>query len=354
MQSVRNIAPGENNPRNSEGDFLRLSDGRIIFAYTRFYGDSYSDHAPCDIAALYSADGGLTWSESERIIARAERHGVKNIMSVTLHRFENGDAGLFYLAKNADATIDMYLLRSRDDFESFYTCIHVLPERFRGYYVVNNCRIERAGSGRLIIAAALHRSAADENGDFYFDGRASAYFYYSDDDGFTWRESVGMITMPTPCCSDTGLQEPGVSELPGGALYAYMRTDLKTQYESISADGGAHWTPAQPSRFTSPASPMKIARNPWSGIYYAVHNPADGCAGRDTSISWGRAPLIIEASENGVDYKYLAEVDDDPVRGFCYPAIFFADEHTMLISYCSGGREDKCCLSRTTIISVKI
>jgi len=32
-----------NNPRNSEGAFITLADGRILFAYSRYYGSSWSD-----------------------------------------------------------------------------------------------------------------------------------------------------------------------------------------------------------------------------------------------------------------------------------------------------------------------
>lgn len=34
------IGPKEDNPRNSEGTFLELQDGEIIFVYSRFRGDS--------------------------------------------------------------------------------------------------------------------------------------------------------------------------------------------------------------------------------------------------------------------------------------------------------------------------
>ena len=39
------LPPGPDNPRNSEGAFMPLKDGRIMFAYSRFTG-SFSDHAP--------------------------------------------------------------------------------------------------------------------------------------------------------------------------------------------------------------------------------------------------------------------------------------------------------------------
>ena len=32
---ILNLSPGENNPRNSEGDFVRLKDGRIMFVFSQ-------------------------------------------------------------------------------------------------------------------------------------------------------------------------------------------------------------------------------------------------------------------------------------------------------------------------------
>lgn len=40
VKTVLQLNPGENNPRNSEGDFVRLKDGRIMFIYTHFTGKS--------------------------------------------------------------------------------------------------------------------------------------------------------------------------------------------------------------------------------------------------------------------------------------------------------------------------
>ena len=44
-QAVLELTHGRNNPRNSEGAFVALKDGRIMYAYTRYYGKSWSDEA---------------------------------------------------------------------------------------------------------------------------------------------------------------------------------------------------------------------------------------------------------------------------------------------------------------------
>ena len=50
------LKTGKGNPRNGEGSFIRLKDGRIMYAYTQYYGDDWNDHATARIAAYYSSD----------------------------------------------------------------------------------------------------------------------------------------------------------------------------------------------------------------------------------------------------------------------------------------------------------
>ena len=44
-RSVLFLAAKPGNPRNGESTCIRLRDGRIMFAYTEYYGDSWEDHA---------------------------------------------------------------------------------------------------------------------------------------------------------------------------------------------------------------------------------------------------------------------------------------------------------------------
>ena len=90
IRLVHQLPPGENNARNSEGAFIRGTEGEILFAYSRYRGQSTHDHAPCDIALIESRDEGETWSEP-RVIAPAAAFGVKNVMSVSALRQLNGD-----------------------------------------------------------------------------------------------------------------------------------------------------------------------------------------------------------------------------------------------------------------------
>ena len=102
---VSMLAPGENNPRNGEGTFLRLRDGGILYAYSRYLGASWDDHADADIAGIVSYDEGETWSEPR--ILQAHDALSSNFMCPSLLRMENGDVGLVYLRKYRDDLDDV-------------------------------------------------------------------------------------------------------------------------------------------------------------------------------------------------------------------------------------------------------
>ncbi len=346
------LCPGEGNPRNSEGAFLRLRDGRILFAYSRYIGTDAGDDAECEIAGIYSYDNGETWdTEHIRTLVRASEYSEKNVMSVSLERMDNGDAGLFYLVKHdANHNSSYVLRRSMDEFESFSEEVRILPERFSAYYVVNNDRICHAGENVWVVPAAKQ---AETPGMYNYASVYESLFVVSYDDGHTWKQLGPILFLSEASYSATGLQEPGICVLPGNVWYAYFRTDRMWQYESVSLDQGEHWFSPQPSKFTSAMSPMLIKQNPCSGKYYAVWNPVPDYPGRPhPGHSWtaGRNPLVIADSADGVRFSEMYTLENDETRGFCYPALYFLDEKTALISYCSGGDTDGCCcLNRTTI-----
>jgi len=354
MRIVASFAPDTEFTRHSEGSFLRLKDGRIMFAYSRFTGHN-GDDAPSDLVAVYSSDEGETWSEA-RVLIRASMYNTKNVMSVSLMSMSNGDLGLFYIIKQTPAINRIMLSRSRDDGESFYSHVECTKAENAAYFVLNNDRVIRLKSGRILIPLAHHHSTLSADGmKGYLGMRAANYFLYSDDDGLTWNESPDMV-YPTFTNTDTGLQEPGVIEKLNGAIWAYARTDKMYQYEYFSVDGGIHWTLPQPSRFTSPDSPMLIKRRPGTDELIAVWNPVPRYNGRpEYAAGWGRTPLVYAVSaDDGLTWSDCKVIESKEEHGYCYPAIFFTDDGCMLVSYCSGGPEDGICLARTSIMKIKL
>ena len=118
-RTVCMLTTDSKNPRNGEGSFMRLNDGRIMYAYTQYCGDDWTDHATARIVAIYSSDEGESWSDAAVLIEK--RSDQMNIMSVSLLRMNNGDLGIFYLEKRQkDSTIicDPIFRRSSDEGKS--------------------------------------------------------------------------------------------------------------------------------------------------------------------------------------------------------------------------------------------
>lgn len=350
---VLDLPPGPGNPRNSEGAFLDLKDGRILFVYSHFLGTSSADAAKARLAARISADGGETWG-ADVFIATPEEDTAMNVMSVSLLRHANGDIGMFYLLRRSWRDMRMFGRRSADEGRTWSEPVLVMPAA--GYYVVNNDRVVRLASGRLIVPAALHRAIADRNESTAVDWRGVAEFFLSDDDGRTWRRAPGYATLPS-AHTRSGLQEPGVVELTPGHLWAWARTDLGRQYEMFSADGGETWSVPAPSRFTSPNSPLSMKRLPGSDRLLAVWNPGAAYETRPLGrVGGDRTPLVIATGRAPAGAWSRATIVDGTEggdAGFCYTAIHFTND-AVLLAYCAGGEADRSRLARIRISKIAL
>ena len=98
MKLVWDKGPTAENGRNSEGSFIRIPDGSIMFAYSRYTSSTAEDDDACGIAAIRSYDEGETWTEPE-VIVKAESFGVTNIMSVSCIYQKDGNIGVYFLIK---------------------------------------------------------------------------------------------------------------------------------------------------------------------------------------------------------------------------------------------------------------
>jgi len=357
---VLDLSHGPDNPRNSEGSFVTLADGRILFAYTRYYGESWADDATARICARYSADDGCSWSERDELLV--EREGRCNVMSVSLLRLQDGRIGLWYLRKNSLADCRAYLRTSRDEGKSWSRPVLCIPAP--GYFVVNNDRVIQLRGGRIVVPASYHRTrlAPDRRRQSpcgAADERGLALSFLSDDGGRTWRESSDWWALPVR--SKAGLQEPGIIELTDGRLYACCRTDTGCQYEMVSADGGDTWSPPRPAVFRSPRSPLSIKRLPGTGDLLAVWNdhsgqlaPVHPAEHSFTSKSWGRTPLVAAISRDDArTWERHKLIESDPQRGFCYTAIHDTGA-AVLLAYCCGGGDrgavlQDLCIRRVTL-----
>ncbi len=335
---VLEIRATEENPRNSEGAFITLEDGRILFFYTYFYGGS-EDHGAANISAIESKDGGRTWSREPKVII--ENYGGQNVMSVSLLRLQNGAIALFYAVKNSIHDCCPVMQISTDEAGSWSTPVTVI--KAPGYFVLNNDRVIQLKSGRLIVPVAYHRpvqtegNAVDRKPSFYDDGSGNAIdlrgivvWYLSDDDGKTWYESDYWWALPERD-RVAGFQEPGVVELQDGSIFSWVRTDVGVQYGFYSTDKGRSFSPPERTSLISPCSPASIKRIPGTPDLLAVYNDHSG---RFPYTPKRRNPLVAAISrDNGKTWENHTVIEPSTDGHYCYTAIHFAGDAVLLAYY---------------------
>lgn len=359
---ILDLAPTPENQRNSEGAFIYLKNGDILFAYSRYSG-GIDDGCTADIYGIISKDDGETFGEPFEIITH-EQMNADNIMSVSFLRMANDDIGMFFLAKRDQDQCICYLIRSADEGKTWSEA--VLCSEPTGYICVNNDRVIRTESGKILVPAALYQPIIryDDNGNKIFKGCTTGdlHIYESDDDGYTWNTIVKDITIPISRGCTSGVQEPGLLETEKGKLWCFIRNFSSRQYECFSEDDGKTWDTPLPSCFMSPASPL-CSKKLSDGRIIAIWNPIPAYFGRQTVFEngmWtgGRDPLVLAVStDNGKTFGTPVVIDKDELderRGFCYTAIFETKDNSILLGYCAGSQADRGILCRTRIRKVSL
>lgn len=336
-QVVLRLPPGPNNPRNSEGDFLLLRDGRIMFAYSRFTGGR-GDHDRACIAARFSSDQGKTWTQDDVILVADE--GDWNVMSVSLRRLSDAKIALFYLRKNSLQDCRPVMRVSQDEGATWSeprVCVEEV-----GYYVLNNDRVCQLSHGRLLLPLAWHNSPQMQQPDW--NGRIVCYL--SDDDGVSWRRSKTVLTAVDETGQRLVAQEPGVVELRDGRLMLFARSNAGCQLLAYSSDGGETWSELERSSIISPLSPASIERIAQTGDLLLVWNDHSDAP---PELSGKRTPLRVAISrDEGRTWTHTKTIAADPEGWYCYTAILIPGDY-VLLGHCAGNRRRDGGLSETHI-----
>ena len=323
-RTVLKIGAKEGNPRNGEGDFLRLKDGRILLVYTEWSGDSQHDEAPAHLVKRVSSDNGETWTEPVEFVPRSGR---QNDMSVSLVRLDDGRIALFYARKNSERDCMPVVRFSADEGETWSELKDCLPEKERGYYVLNNARVEKLKSGRLLVPLCRHAFL-----DGKFQGRGRFSIVWSDDAGKTWTH--GPEYEPKDEKGEyVTVQEPGVIQLKDGRVYLYLRTNRGCQWQAYSSDEGKTWKDFGPSPIKSPMAPATIRRLS-SGDLLLVWNDWELFPGCAKTACWGRAPLSMAVSKDeGRTWRDHVLLTADMSGFSCYYAVLELKDEILLHTY---------------------
>ena len=348
---------GENNPRNSEGDFVRLKDGRILFVYTHYTGTSSEDHGSAHLAMRESSDGGRTWTEKDTVVV--ENEGRQNVMSVSLLRLNDGRIALFYLVKNSILDCCPVVRISSDEAKTWSAPVKCVPDDERDYYVLNNGRAVQLSCGRVVLPVCRHSTdKAANGGKGAWDGKGVIRTLVSDDNCATWRFGKDSFKTMSPSGKiRVTTREPGVIELKDGRIMMWIRTMENMQYVSYSSDRCETWTKAVAWNLISPDSPATVKRLSngdmvaiWNdhGAHPEYRDPATVAKRYRRSLSWcngQRTPLTIAVSKDeGRTWIHRRDLEGNPEGWLCYIACLEADG-ALLLGYCA---EDNLSHSRVT------
>ncbi len=313
-------------PRNSEGAFATLKSGRIVFYFSQFYSGA-SDFSHARIAEIHSDDRGRTWSQPQVFMDNGK---AMNLMSLSMLRLASGKLALVYGIKQSTLDCHPYIRLSSDEGVTWSEAKPIVATP--GYIVFNNDRLIQTHTGRLIAPVADHRlKSMIDDGFKTFNPCGFLLWYYSDDEGATWKEADTPWSLPV--ADANGLQEPGAVELADGSLYSWARTDLGQQYAFHSRDNGKTWSPPEPTTLKSPLSPAGIKRLPHSSALLAIYNDHSGRFPHPpvTNPYRSRSPLVAAIStDNGQTWPTAKLLEGDLTANFAYTAIHFVDDAVLL------------------------
>ncbi len=343
-RTVLELPPGPGNPRNSEGDFARLKNGDVLYVYSRYDKGHGDDADPASLASRVSRDGGRTWSAEDVEVVPNE--GKLNVMSVSLLRMGDGSLGLFYLRKNSGADCRPVMRRSRDEGRTWSAPQLCVPDSEIGFYVLNNSRVVRLSSGRIVLPLCWH---TPKGGDA-FDGAGLLTCVVSDDDGATWRRAGAPFATTAADGRRVTTQEPGVVELKDGRALMFARTTEGRQWSWISADGCATWTDGGPWTLAGPCSPATVKRLSGGELVAVWNDHETHPEYAKQGPAWARGarrPLTIALSrDEGRTWSPRRTVEDVPKGWYCYTALLELDGN-LLLGYCA---EKMLCHSRVTLV----
>jgi len=296
--------------RQSEASILALNDGRLLLAYTDFYGGNWHDEGSARIMGKTSLNEGETWSDSFVI---QENIGKNNVMGASLLLLSSGRILLSFMCKDSEPTqihcgvLHSYLIHSDDNGASWSEPIKMTSgDR---YWCSANDRLIQLKSGRILLP-----SGDGETGNLCC--------WLSDDSGNSWKKSKESILND----EDKRFAEPCLVELSSGELAMFIRTNTKNIHIAYSNDEGDSWELRNSWAPFSCESPCMVRRLPDSKDLLLIWNNS-GIRNNFT------AAISSDDGLNWQNYRLLEEQETWPMtRSHAYPSLVFHNQYAH-ISY---------------------
>ena len=288
----------------------RAADGGLLLTYSSVDGKHF----------LKSFDHFRTVAESwtapiDSITANANLLRLKDGRLMTVVRRLSEDPAI---AEIKGASYFAYF--SDDDGRTFREGARI-NGREACYYLMNN-RLLRTATGRLLLPMCYVPVELADKEHFEKAGLS--------DEGESWQEGEWLAE-----ASVDQLAEPMVAEGEDGLLHMYMRTGHGYLYHAVSHSGGVSWECAKPSCLRSACAPFCLNRDPYDGTFYAVW---DNCFPGPMQ-NYPRSPICIARSRDCERWETICELDNDPMRSYGYPMLYFTEQELLLAYYEAPGRK---------------
>lgn len=151
----------------------------------------------------------------------------------------------------------------------------------------------------------------------------------TEDDGwrvhFETTKDKGVTWASTPPINDgrtVGLIQPALLRVGERAVVALMRSNARRIYTARSDDGGAAWTPPEPTVFPNPNSGLD-AVTLRDGRHVLVYNP----------VTEGRGILAVALSADAKSWQRILTLEEEKGAEFSYPAVTQTRDGLVHITY---------------------
>ncbi|QDV51174.1 sialidase family protein [Gimesia fumaroli] len=315
-------------PRHDHQLIFPLDDEHLLLVWSEYYSQSENpsqkkghsgigDHVACQITSMVSKDKGRTWGGRRGIQPNEWKHNVKH---PNLVRLSENEVLFFYVGWDSAKQRNVYCRRSTDNCQTWGEQRQISES---GWYCCNADHALRLSTGRVIVPA--HGPFAEKyiGGTAYKGGNLHSFVFYSDDGFRTWKRSVDSMT-----AKGRGCHEPAIVELKDGRLLCFLRNTNQRLYQSISEDGGVHWSTPEPSELPAPEAPPLVKRIPKTGDLLLIWNNVA------SPSNWPRTPLTTAISQDeGKTWKYFKDIENQSSVDASYPSVTFVGDEALVAYY---------------------
>lgn len=255
-----------------------------------------------DVGIWLSRQEQGAWSPAKEVANGVQADGARHpCWNPVLFRPKRGPLLLFYkVGPSCDRWWGMRM--TSDDGGATWSPAQRLPDGIIG--PVKNKPVELAG-GLLLCGAS------EELGGW------TAHMEWTSDNGATWAR-----TAPLNDANKIGAIQPALLLLADGRVQAVGRTRQRKIFSMTSADQGKTWAPMALTDLPNPNSGID-AVTLRDGRHLLVYNP----------VEKGRSPLAVALSKDGVVWKDVLTLENEPNREFSYPAVIQTADGRVHVTY---------------------